>query len=114
MRDELGLNFTVPTLSAEDERRWDDYTTLRNPPEVRAEGTVGASSIYKGIVPARNIFRRDFAVNGASVCLMHPGYDAVKETVLMSLLHYSSQQTWATYVKSKPTGSPPISSKIPS
>lgn len=69
MRKELGLDFTALTADVDDGRRWDDYATLKNPPAEYSitERPVGASIMYKGIVPARNIFKRDFAVNGSSV-----------------------------------------------
>jgi dimethylaniline monooxygenase (N-oxide forming) len=47
--------------------RW-DYASLANPPVVPA--TPWAASIYRGLVPAKNILNRDFAVNGAMVCTL--------------------------------------------
>jgi hypothetical protein len=44
-----------------------DYTTLANPPPAHPENENWSSSIYKGIVPAKNILREDFAINGAVV-----------------------------------------------
>lgn len=67
MRVELGLDFNVPSVNKEVEHRWDNYLTLKNPPFMNNEQAVAASSIYRGLIPARNLFKRDFAVNGASV-----------------------------------------------
>jgi hypothetical protein len=48
--------------------RW-DYASLANPPVIPGK-TPWAASIYRGLVPAKNILNRDFAVNGATVlCL---------------------------------------------
>lgn len=58
---------------------WDHYTSLRDPPAPRGKhGEPGAneshspSSIYRGLVPAKNILKRDFAVNGAFVSAAVP------------------------------------------
>ncbi|KAI0658608.1 FAD/NAD-P-binding domain-containing protein [Cubamyces menziesii] len=62
--DELGLN---PHPAQNDtEHRW-DYTTLSDPPALRPETKAWSSSIYRGLVPAKSIDNRDFAVNGACV-----------------------------------------------
>ncbi|KAI6046404.1 FAD/NAD(P)-binding domain-containing protein [Pisolithus marmoratus] len=59
---ELGIGRHSPPADAQ-EYVW-DYTSLRNPPSYpRSQEWV--SSIYRGIVPARNITYRDFAINGA-------------------------------------------------
>ncbi|KAJ7134814.1 FAD/NAD-P-binding domain-containing protein [Mycena epipterygia] len=42
-----------------------DYYSLANPPGGLPETEQWTSSIYNGIVPAKNIARRDFAINGA-------------------------------------------------
>ncbi|KAJ7367120.1 FAD/NAD-P-binding domain-containing protein [Mycena albidolilacea] len=42
-----------------------NYYSLKNPPPSRPASEKWASSIYNGIVPAKNIARRDFAINGA-------------------------------------------------
>ncbi|TDL22851.1 FAD/NAD-P-binding domain-containing protein [Rickenella mellea] len=51
---------------------WNHYTSLQDPPPARSKhGEAGGkeshspSSIYRGLVPAKNILKRDFAVNGA-------------------------------------------------
>ncbi|KAJ7781934.1 FAD/NAD-P-binding domain-containing protein [Mycena maculata] len=52
---------------------WVNYKTLANPPALHPENTKWSSSIYKGIVPATNLLRRDFAINGA-VLTTNDGY----------------------------------------
>ncbi|KAJ7147149.1 FAD/NAD-P-binding domain-containing protein [Mycena crocata] len=47
-----------------------DYYSLQAPPASRPESEQWASSIYNGIVPAKNISRQDFAINGAVVSLL--------------------------------------------
>ncbi|KAJ7758161.1 FAD/NAD-P-binding domain-containing protein [Mycena maculata] len=49
--------------SQEDERI--SYYSLENPPPSHPESEQWAASMYNGIVPAKNIARRDFVVNGA-------------------------------------------------
>jgi hypothetical protein len=52
-----------------DRHTW-DYTSLHNAPKADAwisSTPIRASGLYKGIVPARSIQRRDIAVNGAVV-----------------------------------------------
>ncbi|KAF8875649.1 FAD/NAD-P-binding domain-containing protein [Infundibulicybe gibba] len=41
-----------------------NYTSLRNPPPGHPDQTEQSSSIYRGIIPAKNICRRDFVING--------------------------------------------------
>jgi hypothetical protein len=48
----------------------ENYYSLKNPPPSRPASEQWASSIYNGIVPAKNIARRDFAINGAVVSLV--------------------------------------------
>ncbi|KAJ3572899.1 hypothetical protein NP233_g2776 [Leucocoprinus birnbaumii] len=64
--EELGIRRRVlPSSLLRDE--WKSYHTLRNSPadHRRGEAPISASSIYRGIVPAKNIHNRDFAINGA-------------------------------------------------
>ncbi|KAJ7644895.1 FAD/NAD-P-binding domain-containing protein [Roridomyces roridus] len=63
--NELGLYRHMPAHEWEED--WKDYKTLANPPPMHPENTNcnWSSSIYKGIIPARNLSRRDFAINGA-------------------------------------------------
>ncbi|TFK60202.1 FAD/NAD(P)-binding domain-containing protein [Pluteus cervinus] len=49
---------------------WDHYRTLANPPPLQPEARKWIAPIYRGIVPAKNILRRDLAVNGASASLV--------------------------------------------
>ncbi|KAI6098806.1 FAD/NAD(P)-binding domain-containing protein [Pisolithus croceorrhizus] len=60
---ELGIGRHPPLADAE-EHVW-DYTSFSNPPTSHRRSEEWVSSIYRGIVPARNINRRDFAINGA-------------------------------------------------
>ncbi|KAI0650878.1 FAD/NAD-P-binding domain-containing protein [Trametes meyenii] len=63
--EELGLN---PYLAANTTTvyQW-DYTTLKDSPPLHPGAQRWSSSLYRGLVPARNIANRDFAVNGACV-----------------------------------------------
>ncbi|EIW61544.1 FAD/NAD-P-binding domain-containing protein [Trametes versicolor FP-101664 SS1] len=63
--EELGLN-PHPAAETSSDHHW-DYTSLYNPPPLHPDAKKWSSSIYRGIVPSRNIARRDFAVNGACV-----------------------------------------------
>lgn len=60
---ELGIGRHPPLADAE-EHVW-DYTSFKDPPAPHPRSEEWVSSIYRGIVPARNITRRDFAINGA-------------------------------------------------
>ncbi|KAJ7626831.1 FAD/NAD-P-binding domain-containing protein [Roridomyces roridus] len=63
---DLGLYRHKPVHEpAQDE--WRNYRTLANPPPAHPENSKWSSSIYKGIIPAKNLLRRDFAINGAVV-----------------------------------------------
>jgi dimethylaniline monooxygenase (N-oxide forming) len=42
--------------------------TLKDAPAAHPDSEQWASSIYRAIVPAKNIERHDFAINGAVVC----------------------------------------------
>lgn len=70
---ELGLaRHPLPSATrAKYEKEWDNYLTLADPPAPpTGPGTTSTewmSSIYRGVVPARNILKRDFAINGAAV-----------------------------------------------
>ncbi|KAE9390382.1 FAD/NAD(P)-binding domain-containing protein [Gymnopus androsaceus JB14] len=44
---------------------WQGYTSLEDPPAAAAANKQWISCIYRGIVPARNIMKRDLAINGA-------------------------------------------------
>ncbi|KAJ3727425.1 FAD/NAD(P)-binding domain-containing protein [Lentinula raphanica] len=53
----------VPLDSYDEE--WKKYTSLRDPPPAPPANQMWMSCIYRGIVPARNLFKRDLAINGA-------------------------------------------------
>ncbi|KAF7346579.1 FAD /NAD-P-binding domain-containingprotein [Mycena sanguinolenta] len=61
--ERLGINRHPPGLLSSLD--WENYLSLANPPSSRPESDQWASSIYNGIVPAKNIAHRDFAINGA-------------------------------------------------
>jgi hypothetical protein len=44
---------------------WAHYKTLADPPPHRGDSPKWSPPLYRGIVPAKNILRRDFAINGA-------------------------------------------------
>jgi len=60
--DEVGLGRYETT----DKTKW-DYLSLKNPPPARVEGQEWGSAIYRGIVPAKNILKRDLAMNGSVI-----------------------------------------------
>ncbi|KAE9387177.1 FAD/NAD-P-binding domain-containing protein [Gymnopus androsaceus JB14] len=63
---DLGLNRHPPSSSLiKTEKEWNEYVSLSNPPEAHPSSEQWASSIYRGIIPAKNLLKRDFAINGA-------------------------------------------------
>lgn len=64
--EELGLNAQPADPKASEINRW-DYTTLSDPPPTHPDTQRWSSQIYRGLVPAKNITRRDLAVNGTCV-----------------------------------------------
>ncbi|KAG7096524.1 hypothetical protein E1B28_003953 [Marasmius oreades] len=74
--EDIGINRHPPdppdpnNQSAGEEWPW---TSLANPPPTHSQADQWTSSIYRGIVPAKNIVKRDFAINGA-VFNTHNGY----------------------------------------
>ncbi|KAF8529707.1 FAD/NAD-P-binding domain-containing protein [Hysterangium stoloniferum] len=68
--DEIGLGRRLRSQGTVSE--W-NYHSLQNPPCSQRGGEQWASSIYRGIVPAKNIDQRDFAINGG-VFTTNPGY----------------------------------------
>ena len=46
-----------------------NYKSLKNPPPEAPEHGNWVTSIYRGLVPAKNIEKRDFAIAGAVVSL---------------------------------------------
>ncbi|KAI5122659.1 hypothetical protein M0805_007920 [Coniferiporia weirii] len=72
-RNDLGIDRQGPDLSGDERHEWDGYLSLANPPVTRSGVTKAAASIYRGIVPARNLYNRDFAMSG-SVFTTNNGY----------------------------------------
>lgn len=62
--EELGIGRHPPLKEIYE---WTHYKTLSSPPADHPQGDRWASSIYRGLVPAKNITKRDFAINGAVV-----------------------------------------------
>ncbi|OBZ73499.1 hypothetical protein A0H81_06151 [Grifola frondosa] len=69
-REEVGMQRHPPSNART--YHW-DYTTLANPPHAHPDTQQWANAIYRGLVPAKNIARRDFALNG-SVFTTNNGY----------------------------------------
>ena len=67
--EELGIGRHPPSVD-EREYFW-NYTSLKDPPHSNTHSKLWAASIYRGIVPSQNIDRRDFAINGAVVRILH-------------------------------------------
>ncbi|KAJ7105495.1 hypothetical protein C8R43DRAFT_937809 [Mycena crocata] len=68
---DLGLHRHSPIHDLPD--KWKNYKTLANPPPLHPENAKWSSSIYKGMVPAKNLLRQDMAINGA-VLATNDGY----------------------------------------
>ncbi|KAJ2933423.1 hypothetical protein H1R20_g3675, partial [Candolleomyces eurysporus] len=62
--DEIGLGKHAPNIPIVD--TW-KYTSMKNAPKLHPDNEKWATSIYRGIVPAKNILHRDFAIAGAVV-----------------------------------------------
>lgn len=62
--EEIGISSHVPQTKVK--VKW-DYKTLENAPALKPENEEWVTSIYRGIVPAKNIENRDFAIAGATV-----------------------------------------------
>ncbi|KAG2010573.1 hypothetical protein CC2G_013388 [Coprinopsis cinerea AmutBmut pab1-1] len=60
--EEIGIARHVPTHDLVDVWK---YESLKNGPEAHKDSWKWTTSIYRGIVPARNIMKRDFAIAGA-------------------------------------------------
>jgi dimethylaniline monooxygenase (N-oxide forming) len=63
----LGLGQRPSNYEPKTKVHW-DYTSFADPP-TNLENTPWAAPVYRGLVPAKNILNRDFAINGASVVL---------------------------------------------
>ncbi|KAF8551014.1 FAD/NAD(P)-binding domain-containing protein [Imleria badia] len=59
---QLGVGRHPPSQTVD---YWKHYETLDSPPAAHPQRAQWASSIYRGLVPAKNITKRDFAINGA-------------------------------------------------
>ncbi|KAJ7021605.1 FAD/NAD-P-binding domain-containing protein [Mycena alexandri] len=68
----VGMNGHTITPRPTSQLNEGNYYSLLNPPS-HPESEIWASSIYNGIVPAKNIARRDLAINGA-VFTTNAGY----------------------------------------
>ncbi|KIK66415.1 hypothetical protein GYMLUDRAFT_38202 [Collybiopsis luxurians FD-317 M1] len=91
--NQIGLGKYPPQyvpLDAYDEE-WNGYTSLRNPPPAPATNQQWMSCIYRGIVPARSIFKRDLVINGA-VFSTNNGY--VFETTAHWISSYFLEDTF--------------------
>lgn len=64
MADEIGISKHSP--SSKMTNTW-DYSSLYGGPKVHPQSDQWVTSIYRGIIPAKNILRRDFAIAGALV-----------------------------------------------
>lgn len=62
--EELGIGRHPPSQDIDE---WEHYKTLASPPPTHPLSDQWASSIYRGLVPAKNVMKRDFAINGAFV-----------------------------------------------
>ncbi|KAH7924190.1 FAD/NAD(P)-binding domain-containing protein [Leucogyrophana mollusca] len=71
---ELGIDkHTIAPVTAS-ESEWGSYKSIGNPPKTLADDIEPRGLLlYHGMVPARNISRRDFAINGA-VYTANPAY----------------------------------------
>jgi hypothetical protein len=48
------------------DRKW-NYPSLASPPRFKDDPNFKAPFIHRGLVPSKNLFRRDFAINGGFV-----------------------------------------------
>ena len=62
--EEIGIDRHAPMTNVKP--KW-DYTTLKNTPALDPENKKWVTSIYRGLVPAKNIEIRDFAIAGGMV-----------------------------------------------
>ena len=69
---DIGLGRHAPLTSLKgSEDAW-NYKSLANPPSIHPDNAAGkwVTSVYRGLVPAKNIMKRDFAIVGAMVNLI--------------------------------------------
>jgi hypothetical protein len=84
--EQLGLGRHRPDPKTT--HRW-DYASLTNPPVIPGE-TPWSTSIYRGLVPAKNVLNHDFAVNGAMVwhfCLPAPLIQETRKKLITTAYH---------------------------
>ena len=62
--EEFGIGGQPPSQHVDE---WKDYETLASPQAAHSQRDQWLSSIYRGLVPAENITKRDFAINGAFI-----------------------------------------------
>lgn len=71
--DDIGLTPQKPSAASilATEECW-NYTSFKtkNVPAPHPRNQEGFSPIYRGVVPAKNLFKRDFAINGAIVIII--------------------------------------------
>jgi len=65
-REEIGFAKHTPTRPIKDEWGYKSLYDVHKP-KPHPENENWATSIYRGIVPAKNLFHRDFAIAGALV-----------------------------------------------
>jgi dimethylaniline monooxygenase (N-oxide forming) len=69
--NDIGLSRHAPSpISISEQRQWNHYKTLENPPLRLRNEDLWTSNIYRGLVPAKSINRHDFAINGAMVSIL--------------------------------------------
>ena len=118
---ELGMDRHSPTeLSADDpEAKRFDHASLQDDGRTvhtRSTDVMPAPTIYRGIVPARNITRRDFAINGAVVrvvlnpllCLLLLSHLRIPHWSTYHCSHHRSLRTTATRAKATGATAPSL------
>ncbi|KAF6749378.1 hypothetical protein DFP72DRAFT_1073202 [Ephemerocybe angulata] len=68
--EEIGFGKHAPTLPIED--NW-QYSSMKDGPKPHPDSRQWTTTIYRGIVPAKNLLHRDFAIAGA-LFTANPGY----------------------------------------
>jgi hypothetical protein len=69
MAEEIGIAKHAPKTHVK--TKW-NYETLKDRPPEDPEAGRWVTSIYRGLVPAKNIEKRDFAIAGAFVSIYYP------------------------------------------
>lgn len=66
--EDIGLSRqpVPPQIMAAANRKW-NYPTLANPPPYEDDPNFKVPMFHRGMIPAKSMFRRDFAVNGGFV-----------------------------------------------